>query len=546
MKKLQIKHLLFIYCICVCIAVVTVIFCVANKSNLHQMGDDYQRFMEGWYEEDGSKAEFVGISGEYVICHEIPQIEQARVIYFNVKSVNVAAYIGEKCVYETPMQNIRLFGKSPGAYFVRIPISLEDEGKVIKLCITNPYEDESGKITEICFGNEYDILASHIDARMWGFCISLIITFLGILFLVLFVPMWKNRVVGRELLYLGLFAFCMGMFMVTDCKYLQTLYPNPHFYHMISETCMKLLVVPLFLFLGKIYEECSSKIVAVVCTLGIFDFVLSYILNILAIKDYHETIWITHVTYVIAVICLIFVIAKGLAKEPMKKVWHNIGIFAICVAAILDIVMLKVGTSLETTFFTRMGVLLFMCLEGVQIVWKFLISYQEGMKSKFLQKLAYQDGLTELLNRTSFMEELERLEKERPKELLIALFDVNNLKYANDTFGHSCGDEMLKIVATTMWKCFNKYGNCYRIGGDEFVFVGLEQDCDEKFADILEKLNEMLECAVEEKEFPFSISVATGYAVLNPNRHQTITEVVDEADEKMYENKKKMKSTDKK
>ena len=55
---------------------------------------------------------------------------------------------------------------------------------------------------------------------------------------------------------------------------------------------------------------------------------------------------------------------------------------------------------------------------------------------KLLSRLAYHDGLTDMLNRTSYMEEIKNISSNGYPELLVAIFDVNNLKFVNDTYGH--------------------------------------------------------------------------------------------------------------
>ena len=49
--------------------------------------------------------------------------------------------------------------------------------------------------------------------------------------------------------------------------------------------------------------------------------------------------------------------------------------------------------------------------------------------------------------------------------------DVNGLKYANDTFGHQAGDALIIAAANAIKDAYGSNGNCFRIGGDEFVVV---------------------------------------------------------------------------
>ena len=85
----------------------------------------------------------------------------------------------------------------------------------------------------------------------------------------------------------------------------------------------------------------------------------------------------------------------------------------IFAGVILDMVNWRFGYVANSSVFTRIGVLLFLVTEGIQIVEKMIIQYQSGIKSQIVSRLAYHDGLTDMLNRTSFMEEHEKMEKNR-------------------------------------------------------------------------------------------------------------------------------------
>ena len=124
---------------------------------------------------------------------------------------------------------------------------------------------------------------------------------------------------------------------------------------------------------------------------------------------------------------------KGFIKEPKANVYHNLGCVGLCVLTLTDIVILWAGIGKETSYFVRLGVLFFIGMEAVQIVHKFLKAYQSNIKNELLSRLAYHDGLTELLNRTSYMEEIKNLEDGDLPYVLFAIYDVNNLKKVNDT-----------------------------------------------------------------------------------------------------------------
>ena len=196
---------------------------------------------------------------------------------------------------------------------------------------------------------------------------------------------------------------------------------------------------------------------------------------------------------------------------------------------------------MDSTFFTRIGVLLFMICEATQLLSGFLLEYKKVIKSQFLEKLAYQDGLTELFNRTSYTEEIKSLENKHIGPVLIAFFDINNLKVVNDTLGHALGDELLLTFADTFKQSFSGLGKCYRIGGDEFVFISTGNNVEKNFSLALSSMQYKLNVINTGHDLPFKVEVASGYSVWTDDSVM-LADVIQEADSNMYANKKKMKS----
>ena len=97
-----------------------------------------------------------------------------------------------------------------------------------------------------------------------------------------------------------------------------------------------------------------------------------------------------------------------------------------------------------------------------------------GRETAALQKLAVTDELTGLYNRRyvyEFGEQvLARAQLER-FEVTVLLFDVDDFKQYNDTYGHATGDEVLRETADLMRRCSREHDLVGRFGGDEFVMI---------------------------------------------------------------------------
>lgn len=135
------------------------------------------------------------------------------------------------------------------------------------------------------------------------------------------------------------------------------------------------------------------------------------------------------------------------------------------------------------------------------------------------------DALSKARNRNAFEREFI-LFNDHSKNKWLILFDLNNFKEINDTYGHALGDVVIEQFAQTLRFCFMKSNWLYRVGGDEFVILYTGEE---------EELKGILEYALNEcqsiKDLPCKLTFAYGYAPLTEENPYEV------ADKHMYENK---------
>lgn len=144
----------------------------------------------------------------------------------------------------------------------------------------------------------------------------------------------------------------------------------------------------------------------------------------------------------------------------------------------------------------------------------------------------YTDHLTRLLNQRSYKSYLENISS----PVTILLFDVDNFKYINDTFGHVCGDSILHAIGKAIKEVYGNYGYCYRIGGDEFCVI-LTQN---RSVTALNRIfvNKIREMRDSNPRIPY---VSIGYSNFIPG-FQDVSDTVQEADKNLYYWKNKLKN----
>ncbi len=150
-------------------------------------------------------------------------------------------------------------------------------------------------------------------------------------------------------------------------------------------------------------------------------------------------------------------------------------------------------------------------------------------------QLAMLDDLTGLANRRGFhaiahhsLALCERMEQ--PAAVL--MFDLDGFKEVNDSLGHSAGDRVLQRFAERLGTSFRNSDVVARLGGDEFCVL-LSGAKAEQAPNALAHLEDALRDDTETPVIRYSVGV-TQY---DPQKHPTVTELVDDADDQMYQDK---------
>ncbi|HPG64835.1 MAG TPA: GGDEF domain-containing protein [Saccharofermentans sp.] len=163
-----------------------------------------------------------------------------------------------------------------------------------------------------------------------------------------------------------------------------------------------------------------------------------------------------------------------------------------------------------------------------------------------LQRLARVDDLTGLYNRRYFYETLDRMisiyEARKDDNLTFAILaiDIDGMKYINDQYGHPNGDDVLRMVASSLICNTKKADSSFRVGGDEFMI--LVPDCDKKSAIILAN---KLACAIADTRVPMGdkfekITISLGLSVYE--KGMDVSELISSADRKLYKSKRNGKN----
>jgi len=165
------------------------------------------------------------------------------------------------------------------------------------------------------------------------------------------------------------------------------------------------------------------------------------------------------------------------------------------------------------------------------------IALEQAITHEELEKLAYTDELTALLNRRAFGKEVTRRIKHQTrsrKTAALLYLDLDNFKNVNDSKGHGLGDQILQDLARHLQQNTRVGDYTARLGGDEFV-VWLEeisaQDAQLKARNIIRYGAHLAQLA--DISGP-QLSISVGIAMSHPDGEQTVDSLIEDADKALY------------
>ena len=161
-----------------------------------------------------------------------------------------------------------------------------------------------------------------------------------------------------------------------------------------------------------------------------------------------------------------------------------------------------------------------------------------------LEEIAQKDELTGLYNRRGFITNAEKVLADPfniDKIAVICYADMDNLKTVNDKYGHDDGDFALRAVARILEESFRESDIIGRIGGDEFIVLAITGlDCN--VDSIKQRIEQVTKNFNENSGKAYGVEMSTGIFKFRCNGKTDIYDVINSADQLLYEEKIRKKA----
>ncbi|MBA4189976.1 MAG: GGDEF domain-containing protein [Planctomycetaceae bacterium] len=158
-----------------------------------------------------------------------------------------------------------------------------------------------------------------------------------------------------------------------------------------------------------------------------------------------------------------------------------------------------------------------------------------------IYRLTILDGLTQIHNQRYLSEFLDRevvRSQRHNRPLSVLMIDIDKFKLVNDTYGHLCGDFVLRELADIVRTTMRKEDLFARYGGEEFAIVLVEADNAEAMV-----VAERIRKAVASHQFrfesnPLNLTISIGVATTSGDMEMNAANLLRIADENMYNAKR--------
>ncbi len=462
--------------------------------------------------------------------------ETNSIVFYSVHQ-KIAVYADGKLIYRLDAMP-GIWGNSPG--WIWNIVRFSSNVSSLQVQFTPCYPEAAGQQKTFYIGSGYNIYRGLMRRAMPAFLISMLVILVGLYISIYWIVICSGSRIDGTLLYLGIFSILLGIWSANETDVATLIVANRQGCSYLAFVTLMLLPIPFILFVKSFLEISDDRICRIICNANLALIVLTHILNATGIYEFRRSLWMTHVLIILTILYLLVVIwSKIVRKQLDQRLKACVGaLLLVFLAAIIEVGgYYKSGNVVG--LFGRSSFLIFILVLGIESARQTVARLKKDRRMEELEQFALNDSMTGMYNRNAY-DNFVKNEKDF-EGYVIVTFDLNNLKQCNDQYGHRAGDEYIIKAAHIIEDNFERYGKCYRIGGDEFCCI-IPKGRYLKIERVMHKIDQDVEILNHKNIIPVPVGIAYGYAVFTAD--DTDPEKVRErADEDMYRNKKTMKQS---
>ncbi len=470
--------------------------------------------------------------GALVLVNTLPEnFEEGQVLMLRTKRQVVRAYLDGELIYQKGGGGH--MGRSLGSFWNLIELAGGRKGMELRLEITTDTPAFQGMVDGIWLGHPGLCLLLIIRQGAFRFLTGCVLVLMSFILLLLHRRRDLLRRGDYRFHYLSIFVLLVGLWMLGESTLLELFFSNAMIITSMVYISLLLLPIPLLAFEDLTLQSQRKNYFLHLIWANMGVFFLSMVLVLGGWYDFSDVLWLNHGLILISGFYLLWVIFREAFRFRNREASQQlVSVVILVVAAAGEMLHYYIlAQRQQVAGVLGIGIPLFVLVisrTAFQDLRRVVTLREER---NYYKDLSMKDWLTGGQNRTAFEQELQ---ERQGQPLFILVIDMNYLKLINDNYGHGCGDIAIRDAYQTIQSAIGHLGNCYRVGGDEFVCL-LPFGDKENVEAAVEAIYRSAKEADKKYEFPFSLSV--GYARYSADGVEDVHSALRRADERMYEHK---------
>lgn len=430
----------------------------------------------------------------------------------------------------------RAFGKTGSSAWNLVRLPADCVGQELSIFIQSPYQSVAGSMNEVRVGSKAATVFYILEQNLPALLLSLVMALIGLALVMTYLVMPRRRSKMRMLLYLGLMSLLAALWVFGESRTVQFFADN--LVLSLALTFFAMLAIPVVVvkYLFCLGQMTYGWVLRPLCVFFYFNLLATFALQALGVVDLMEMLPYIHMSLIAGGVLLLVLLVLDLVRHHNRGLRPlAVSVLLLCSFAAAELMRFYLLPGRKTGTVMTLGVLAFILSQlyfALRHTQELLRLSREAERYAFL---ATRDALTHCGNRRAYEQRLAELTD--PGEVCVVLADINDLKGINDSLGHEAGDDAIIRCAECFCGVFGAHGDCYRIGGDEFIFLG--RGISHMVCELIEQFYRACAAAGEETQYP--LCVACGWAVYCPDTDGALSDTVHRADLAMYEEKIDMK-----
>lgn len=462
-----------------------------------------------------------------------------KVLKFDTSHMAVNVKIADYWVYGMKSKSNSI-AKTTGSQWNTIYLEKDNSQAKVEVYIT-PYYHGLKPSFRCFYGDQGKIDRQIIGKNAVRMILSVFTLILGLFLLLYSLLVLKEHKKELGIVYLAEFSILLGIWSMLETPVIMLYVENGVALTYLTHLSLMVMPVAFVFFLQRQYQASSdSRLWGLFCWISVITVAIRLVLQVLQIKELRETLILTHINVILLIVLVLYMSIRQLillhATKEVRKV--AICMFLIMICTFADLFFFNNGN--KTNSYGIDAFLIYIIVMSFDLLKRSRKMSERANESEIYRKLAYIDELTGTFNRNAYVRDYENfIQEKNVLPMAVYMFDLNELKLCNDTYGHDAGDQYIIMVADVIKQQFEVDGRCYRMGGDEFCVVMpyKSKDSVENNLAVFQHRIKML----NREAFYVKISVAVGYALYDPEKDNTLNDTKARADEQMYMNKTAMK-----